>query len=131
MAHLFTLRTARFDVAAEDPNPINPIPGQGVLLWLRPQLTAANFKVTSPSAEDWGWYMDVELVGAHYLVGASADPEGASGELEWMVQVEKHRSLREKAFGQNKMAVDDPLVTLIGQIIRADPQFSGVTSTPA
>ena len=131
MAHLFTLRTARFDVAAEDPNPINPIPGQGVLLWLRPQLTAANCKVTSPSPEDWGWYMDVELGGSHYLVGASADLDDSAPEIEWMVQVEKHRSLREKAFGQNKMAVDDPLVALIEQIIRADPQFAGVTSTPA
>jgi len=130
MAHLITFRTGSFDVAAEDPNPINPIPGQGVLRWLRPRLTAANCKVTDPSAEDWGWYMDVELAGAHYLVGASADPEGGS-ELEWMVQVEKHRSLREKAFGQNKMAVDDPLVALIEQIIREDPQFSEVISTPA
>lgn len=131
MAHLFTFRTARFDIAAEDPNPINPIAGQGVLRWLGTQLTGANCKVTEPATEDWGWYMDVELAGAHYLVGASSDPEDTSGELEWMVQVERHRSLSDKAFGRNKMTPDDPLVSLIERIIRADPQVSAVTSTPA
>ena len=131
MAHLFTFRTARFDVREEDPNPINPIPGQGVLRWLRAQLAGGHCTVTEPAAEDWGWYIDVECEGARYQVGASADLDSSTPEIEWMVQVDKHRTLKDKVLGQNKMAADDRLVALIGDIVRSVPEFSEVTSEPA
>jgi len=118
-------------VRAEDPNPINPIPGQSVLRWLRVELSNAHCTVTEPATEDWGWYVDVAAGGAHYLVGASADVEGSTPDIEWMVQVEKHRSLKEKILGQNRMAADDPLVALIESVLRADPQIASVSSTPA
>jgi hypothetical protein len=127
MAHLVSFRTAKFDVRAEDPNPINPIPGQSVLRWLRSELAMAHCTVTEPSTEDWGWYVDVEVEGAHYLVGASADAEGATRDIEWILQVHKHRSLKEKILGQNKMTADDRLVALIERIVRADPQISEVS----
>ena len=127
MAHLVSFRTAKFDVRAEDPNPINPIFGQSVLRWLRAELARAHYTVTEPSTEDWGWYVDVEAAGANYLVGASGDAENSTSEIEWIVQVHKHRSLKEKILGQNKMAVDDPLVALIESIVRADPQISEVS----
>ena len=127
MAHLVSFRTARFDPRAEDPNPVNPIAGQSVLRWLRGELANAQCTVTEPSTEDWGWYVDVEAAGAHYLVGASGDAEGSTREIEWILQVHKHRSLKEKIFGQNKMVADDPLVALIERIVRADPQISDVS----
>ena len=127
MAHLVSFRTAKFDVKAEDPNPINPIPGQSVLRWLRDELVKAHYNVTEPSTEDWGWYVDVEGGGAQYLVGASADPEESAREIEWIVQVHKHRSFTEKIRGQNKMAADDPLVALVERIVRADPDITEVS----
>lgn len=127
MAHLVSFRTAKFDVRTEDPNPINPIFGQSVLRWLRTELTTAHYTVTEPSTEDWGWYVDVEAEGAHYLVGASADAESSTREVEWVVQVHKHRSLKQKILGQNKLAVDDPLVALIERIVRADPLISDIS----
>lgn len=127
MAHLVSFRTAKFDVRAEDPNPINPIPGQSVLRWLRSELAKAHYTVTEPSTEDWGWYVDVDAEGAHYLVGASGDAESSMPDMEWIVQIHKHRSLKEKIFGQNKMAGDDPLVALIERIVRADPEISEVS----
>lgn len=54
MAHVFTFRSARFDTAAETPNPINPIAGQSVLLWLGEQLRGSPYTATTPAAEDWG-----------------------------------------------------------------------------
>ena len=92
MAHLFFFRTAKFDVRAEEPNPINPIAGQSVLNWLRSELAKVNFTATEPSTEDWGWYVDVQGNGASYLVGASADAENSTPDIEWIVQVHKHRS---------------------------------------
>ena len=127
MAHLVSFRTSKFNVRAEKPNPINPLAGQGVLNWLRGELAKANYAATEPDAEDWGWYVDVQGNGASYLVGASADADSATPDIEWIVQVHKHRSLKEKILGQNKMAVDDPLALLIERIVRSDPQMFEVS----
>jgi hypothetical protein len=117
MAHVISFITSRFDIAAEKPNPINPIAGQSVLLWLKAELLRADYQVTEPDAEDWGWYMDVQDADAAYLVGASADAEGP---LEWTVQVHKHRSMTDRLLGRNKMAADDRLSALIERLVRAD-----------
>ena len=127
MAHLVSFRTSKFDVRSEEPNPTNPFAGQGVLNWLRLELARANYAATEPGTEDWGWYVDVQGNGASYLVGASADAGSATPDIEWIVQVHKHRSLKEKILGQNKMAVDDPLVLLIERIVRSDPQMFDVS----
>ena len=127
MAHLVSFRTAKFDVRAEDPNEINPIAGQSALNWLRVELGKAKYTATEPDTEDWGWYIDVQGEGVSYLVGASADAESRTPDVEWVIQVHKHRSLKDKLLGQNKIAADDPLVRLIEHLVRADPQFSDVS----
>ena len=127
MAHLISFRTTKFNVRVEIPNPINPIAGQSVLNWLRAQLTNAGYAATEPGTEDWGWYMDVEADGASYLVGASADAESSSPTVEWVVQVHKHRSITDKLLGRNQMATDDPLVTVVERIVRADAEILDVT----
>jgi hypothetical protein len=48
MVHLVTFTSSQFDVAAETPNPINPIAGEGVLNWLREKLRSAGYDVTAP-----------------------------------------------------------------------------------
>jgi hypothetical protein len=120
MAHTISFTTSRFDVSAEAPNRINPIAGQSVLLWLREELVRANYRVTEPDTEDWGWYMDVQDAGATYLVGASADAEGPPTAVEWIVQVHRHRSLTDRLFRRNRMADDDPLFARIERLVRAD-----------
>jgi hypothetical protein len=127
MAHLISFETAKFDIAKEMPNPINPIAGQSVLTWLRDELAKAEYRATEPGAEDWGWYIDVSGAGATYLVGASAEVEGSSvPTIDWLIQVHKHRSLKEKLLGRNAMAVNDPLTTLLERIVRADPAIANV-----
>ena len=126
MPHLVSFRSTRFDVAAETPNPINPIAGHGVLGWLRGELAKAQYASTEPAAEDWGWYINVEGGGTSYMVGASGDAESSSPAVEWIIQVHKHRSVTDKLLGRQQMAVDDPLVALIDRIVRADPQSSEV-----
>ena len=129
MAHLISFTTSRFDVSAEQPNSINPIAGQSVLLWLREELVRAQYRVTEPDAEDWGWYIDVESEDASYLVGASADAADPTPTVEWTVQVHKNRSMTDKVLGRNKMATDDPLFALIEQIIRGDSRIEQVSVT--
>ena len=114
-------------MTAETPNPINPIAGQSVLRWLRAELATAPYTATEPDTEDWGWYMDVTGNDATYLVGASADADGSTPEVEWVIQVHKHRSMKDKLLSRNTMTVDDPLAALIERIIRAVPQMSDVS----
>jgi len=127
MAHIVSFRTRKFDVTAETPNPTNPIAGQSVLKWLRAELAKAQYTATEPDTEDWGWYIDVTGNDGSYLVGASADADGSTPDVEWVVQIHKHRSFRDKVFGRNKMATNDPVVALIERIVRADPQISEVS----
>jgi hypothetical protein len=127
MAHVVSFSTRKFDVSAETPNPINPIAGQSVLTWLRAELAKAQYTATEPDTEDWGWYIDVTGNDGSYLVGASADADGSTADIEWVVQIHKHRSFSDKVFGRNKMAEDDSLAALIERIVRADPQISDVS----
>ena len=127
MAYLISFRTARFDVSKETPNPTNPIAGQSVLNWLREELSHNDYKVTEPDTEDWGWYIDVERGGVSYLVGASADAEGRTPDVEWIVQLHKSRSLKDKLFGRNLLAADDPLFALIEKLVRGDSRIAEVS----
>jgi hypothetical protein len=64
---------------------------------------------------------------ASYLVGASAEPESSTADVEWILQVHKHRSVKDKVLGRNKMGADDPLVALIESVMRADKQIREVS----
>jgi hypothetical protein len=121
MAHLVTFRSSKFDTSTETPNPINPIAGESVLLWLREQLRSSPYQAAAPAAEDWGWYMDVSGEGASYLVGASAAADEPSASVDWTIQIQRHRSVIDKVTGANRMTDDDPLSVLVEGIIRADP----------
>ena len=127
MAHVITFKTSRFDVAADTPNPYNPIAGHSVLTWLRAELEKAQYRTTEPDAEDWGWYIDARGNETAYMIGASADAEAGGGDVEWTIQVHKHRSTQDRILGRHKMAADDPLAALIERIVRADPQMTGIT----
>jgi hypothetical protein len=129
MAHLIIFNTSKFDVSKETPNPINPIAGESVLIWLRSEVAGPRYDVSAPAAEDWGWYVYINGGGASYMVGASADAQDPAVELEWTVQLHKTRSLKEKLLGQNKLEGDDPLFALIEKIIRADSDIGRVEVT--
>lgn len=121
MAHVITFATGNFDISKEKPNPINPIAGQAVLEWLRGKLRGAGYAATEPSTEDWGWYIDVEANGASYLVGASGEPERPAPDIDWTIQIDRIRSLKDKLTVRNKMTNDDPMTTLLESFLRNEP----------
>jgi hypothetical protein len=90
MARVIRFTTDEFDVSKECPNPINPIPGESLLVWLREQ-AEPRAQLTEPDAEDWGWYSFVDWDGRQYLLGASASDD--EGEREWVLQIDKQRSM--------------------------------------
>src|SRR5262245_54130225 len=126
MAHVIMFRSAQFDVARETPNPINPIAGESVLQWLRERLKEGGYEADAPATEDWGWYMGVARDGALYLVGASADAEQPGPEIDWMIQIHRHQSFKDKITGANRMSADDPLSATIENLLRAEAGASGI-----
>jgi hypothetical protein len=125
MAVVIALTTTLFDVTKERANPINPIAGESLLLWLRQKLGPGR-NLTSPEPEDWGWYGMLDWDGRQYLIGASSD-EPESGEREWILQIDKQRSVSEKLLGREKMGANDPCSRFIRQLIESEPGFTVVS----
>ena len=126
MVHLIYFSTDKFDPEKETPNPVNPIPGESVLLWLREQLAGTPYTTTAPDAEDWGWYIDVSGNDGSYMVGASGDLNETTDLVDWIFQVHKHRTFLQKVTGENKFEHNDELVSLITDVIRRDPTMRNI-----
>ena len=130
MAYIIEFKTAKFDPAKEPPNPINAIAGQSVLVWLREVALPA---ATDPDHADWGWYIEVQIEGAGYLVGSICyEPEEGSSsgpERDWLIQIHKNRSLIDKLLGRNKLQGDDPLIQKVVAALRVDSLFRDIQET--
>jgi hypothetical protein len=127
MTHLFSFTTTRFDVSTETPNPINPIPGECVLRWLRPVLQEAGFASSNPETEDWGWYLYANAGTAKYLVGASGETRDRSPKVDWIIQLHVERSFKERLTGRNKLRGDDALSALLERIVRTQTDFEEIS----
>lgn len=121
-------KTSLFDVSKEKENPINPIYGISLLKWLKETLKG-KVEITEPDAEDWGWYSELEFKGNNYFIGSCTyfevgdDP---NDELEWVFQVDKYRSLKEKLFGKNKMAETDSCFLFFKEMFENHPDIKDV-----
>ena len=114
-----------FDTSLEPDNPINPIRGSSLLDWLRDQLPA-DLAMSSPDTEDWGWYSHVDWHGRTYMIGSCAH-ESPDGNHEWVLQIEKSRSLKERVLGQAKVSTDDPCFAWLKDLITQEPSFTDVS----
>ena len=117
-----------FDVSKEKENPINPIYGVSLLEWLRNELKN-KMLISEPDAEDWGWYSELQYEGNDYLIGSCAFFEQGTeptAELEWVFQVEKYRSIKEKLLGRNKMSPTDGCFLFFKELFEKHPNFTEV-----
>ncbi len=127
-ARVIRFTTSFFDVAKERPNPINPIPGESLLLWLR-EKSRPRMQVSGPDAEDWGWYASVVFDGRGYMLGASASDD-ENGEREWVLQIVKHRSFVEKLLGREKLTEGDACVSFFQSLLAKETNFKSVSVDP-
>jgi hypothetical protein len=125
MPHLITFQTDKFDPAAEQENPHNPIAGEAVLKWLREQIAPA-FALSDPEPEDFGWISSADINEQVYLVGASADLDQEQP-IEWAIQIDKRRSFMDKLRGRNQHEPDDPLTAAIQSAIESEPAFKEIS----
>lgn len=128
MARVIRFTTSKFDVSRERSNPINPIAGESLLLWLRSQVLP-EINLSEPDAEDWGWYSSVEWKGRRYMLGSSASEE-EDGQREWILQIDKHRSVKEKLLGHEKMSKDDECACYFQRLLESEPSFNAISIDP-
>ena len=124
-ATVIRFTTKLFDVTKERPNNINPIYGESLLLWLADKLKS-KVPVPVPQTEDWGWYVDIDWNGRHYMLGASASDE-EDGEREWILQIVKHRTFKERLLGKEKMTARDECAVYLRQLLESEGAFTGVS----
>jgi len=117
--------TNKFDVSKETENPINPIYGESLLNWLQKRLKGKK-EITEPDAEDWGWYSFMEWEGRSYMLGSSASEE-ENGDREWILQIDKQRSFKEKLFGKEKMTESDPCLLFFKSIFENEKEFKEIS----
>jgi len=73
--------------------------------------------------------MNVSYNGRTYMVGGIAYDEEideASPLIEWLVQIHKSRSLKEKLLGREKIDGNDPFVQLVFQSLDDEEAFIDV-----
>jgi hypothetical protein len=125
-----TFETDRFNLSDVQEHFINPCCfGEDLATWLKGQLEKHSYAVDVPGQEDWGWYLDVESEESRYLLainGNSNEKEENVNMGEWMVFVQKRRSLMETLTKKGKITDDDPLVLCIKSILSAQDGIANV-----
>jgi hypothetical protein len=124
MSTVIRFSSGKFDVSSERPNPINPIFGESLLLWLGQALGPAH-EIGSAEPEDWGWYAYLTWEGERFMLGSSASDE-EDGEREWVLQVVPQRSLKDRLLGRGKVTPAHPLVRHLVKVLSQEKSFVGV-----
>lgn len=125
MEYIICFESDKFDAKKDSENAIEAVYGESLLLWLKDKLKE-EAQVTEPDAEEWGWYSYLDWKGRNYVLCSSASEE-ADGQYEWILQVNKKRSLKEKLLGKEKMQKDDECLQYLQQLIEKEVSVSGVT----
>jgi len=121
-------KTSIFDPSKEDENPINPIYGSSLINWIRDKLSGA-YEIEQAMPEDWGWYSHIKFGDRIYLIGSMAyfeDGDDPSQEIEWVFQVDKFRTFKEKLFGREKMTVNDDCFQFFKTMFEREPEIYSV-----
>ena len=121
MHYVIRFETSKFDVAQEELEQTNPVWGRSLLLWLKERLSG-QFLLDDPDRKDSGWFTTIEWQGRNYGLCASA-MEAATDGYEWVFQVAKERSLREKLSGREPMTRNDECLQFFKSLFESDPEF--------
>ena len=123
--------TDRFNVSEVKEHFINPCCfGEDLAEWLRQRLAEKGVTAGTPGQEDWGWYLFAQQDSQRYFLGMGGYPgKGGLGKNdgEWRIIVEKRRSIWEKLRGRNKITATDPVVSIIEDILREQPDVRNLS----
>lgn len=121
-------RTSRFNLSKVEKHFINPCCfGEDLAGWLGPRLSSKGVETGPPYQEDWGWEVPAQYESKSYYlcIGGNAD-QSRRDDGEWRIIVQKQRSIWERLTGAGKIAVDDPMVKLLKEILSGEPNVREV-----
>jgi hypothetical protein len=120
MALVLRLHTAIFDVTNNGQTP--SIQSQASLFYCGSsnKLTGEDFH---SRRRGLGWYSHVEWKGPKYLLGAGACDEEEDGQREWVLQIDKQSSVKEKLQGRAKMIQDDECAQYLRGLLEREISF--------
>jgi hypothetical protein len=124
MHYVIRFETSKFDVSQEDANREHPVWGRSLLLWLKERLSG-QYQFGEPDRKDSGWFTTIEWQGRTYRLCASA-MESATEGYEWVLQVVKERSLREKLSGTEPMTRNDECLQFFKSVFESDSEFKHI-----
>ena len=87
-------------------------------------------EISAPDTEDWGWYSYADWKGRKYLLGASACGEENDGQREWVLQIDKQRSVKEKLLGRATMTQHDECAEYFQSLLEREASFRDVSVDP-
>jgi hypothetical protein len=125
MMHVVRFFTAMFDVSLERPNPVQPVAGESLLLWLR-ERAPSDVEMAFPVPGDAGWHSSVNWRERSYIIGATAVDE-VNGEWEWVLQSQGERSDSDSLSGQVRVSGGDECVEYIQRLMESKPSFEELT----
>ncbi len=124
-------RTERFNLSLVKEHIINPdCFGEDMAVWLRDKLMDRGNEVSQLGQEGWGWHLQVKSCNESYFFGVSGIPvednERGKEFGEWQIIVKKNRSLGQWLTNKGKIMADDKMLSLVQEILRAEPDFLDV-----
>ena len=125
MEYIICFETDKFDAKKESENSLSTMYGESLLLWLKDNVKD-EINITEPDAEDWGWYCFIDWKGRNYKLCSSASEED-NGCYEWVLEVDKKRSLKEKLLRKEKMQKDDECLRYLQKLIESEESFNSIT----
>lgn len=115
-------KTDRFNLSVVGDDFINDCCfGEDFSQWLVKELNADGVTANIICMEDFGWANQAIYNGATYLVcvaGNSDEEPGRPNYGTWHIMLERHRTLKDRLFGKNKISASDPIVEKIAQLLR-------------
>jgi hypothetical protein len=130
MSRDILFETSRFNLTEVKPHFINDCCfGEDLARWLREMLIAVGMTVIEPAQEDWGWYIEASHDGQSYFIGIGGNAEEGAADTnqgQWRISIEKHRSLKQKLTGKNKMTADEPIIPIIRGLLEREPDVSNI-----
>ena len=92
--------------------------------WLSRGLARREVMTTYPLAEDWGWLLEYFQGDLEVAIGCSSvcgEGEGYTGQpISWSIFVDPRTSLKQRLKGVSGSAAEQPLVTHICAILKAE-----------
>lgn len=123
MHHLFFQTSGFRDPASRVEQNINAIEGYRLACFLRDGLRAKGIACDEVGDEDYGWCFSARHGTQPYFCTTALDPN-PDHPLEMLanINVQKHRSLKDKLLNRNPQTAADPVTAIVESLLLSHPE---------